>query len=1367
LKVDATATLAQLRDIVANTALPAAAREEAASRVEALSKALSNKLDGVAVEGLLDDHGTWASQARADKKRLSPTEASQATSRTSFTPRTRLVAPAWLQPTVEAGIHRRFLQEVVVDRLTPLVKKLVAAQVEVRTESGKRALAGLEELNATISSLDATSFADVRACAAIVEDVSAKATIVAADLDHASLGLSSAMLELRTIALILRTAKVMRNCLRIAAAPDLPEYLASAHNLWTDTCEISSKASAGENVAARLHALEAAVIALDRRVSEQIGEPATSGALQTTIHRLALAEEFRGVLAGAVNEAQGRPEGSPVRNADIAAHLKTHGFPVKATQDFLCMLVMRELMGEDAESLTLTKPQEDLLADIRSLKAHDFKDMPSLTGSLYRICKDATAAADDLGKVMKPEPAVKFAHRLRDTLENAAAALNIAYVTTSVIAAGARLAENSPPEILRAIAAFTNLEMPEAERARIYESASGEALTQSVLDFLRAFESVPRQWTFAGVGKAINGYLHDPAANDALGLKAGLRTSSFAFAGEADFASATAGVDGLFTRLDNEETRQNIDSNLKILRAIGSAESSHLVKIAMRLPPKKQDQVLWAVGRYVAEMLAAVASGFAAATDSASVGKAIVKTGDKTVDLGNVLLDELGARDPKRLTAHDIRALIRNFETGASGAAKVGLKDVAKDTWQQIATQGVAAGPADAMRAAGARLKEAFAAVEMTAEGKDALNKVVEDLGAAARTAVGLITFFGAASNTNMAPDERKVAIKEAVEGMGPVFIKMMQTVANMQSLLGTLTGTEDSSNDDPIQSALRELQDNVTPAPWDAIRREIESSLNMPLGEAFLSIDPHPLASGSIGQLHRAKIQTNDGPRNVVIKVLRPQVKALFADTMRVVGMTLSVTKELLALDRRGDIFGTLRKEAEIYLPMLERALHAFVLSFEIETDFSHEVQNMRRFDSLLAADRHVRVPKVFDSHTRGNVIAMEEVSGFKLSTWISRFQFSRGISGVPEQAGPVPDNKTALRRAKLWVFTAMNEEATGAEVVSHSRRKGYQIAVTTPQGTRLVDISTGGVFSASGAVPPLDEEATLNRIGVWARKAYGMQVQSVAFASRPADVSQNGSKGRVVEVEFIDSRQPSARVFVDSQTLELRPLTEAPDLSEAAIADLRDHLVSTFANQAVRGFLHGDMHAGNFFIMPDGKTIAILDMGLMIDMEVADITGPLRLLAGAILDLPHNMARAVVGVSSASEALDADQVRAIQTRLASSFETLLQEARAKPPRADQSSATKPESEKTQALSWLQRLTRLLCRSAQVSVGEGGLVPSGHYMQLLKTTFAMVGNMAAFEAVRPSRVKMIARLATDIFLYQVLASYWQATGQTESGKEL
>ena len=197
----------------------------------------------------------------------------------------------------------------------------------------------------------------------------------------------------------------------------------------------------------------------------------------------------------------------------------------------------------------------------------------------------------------------------------------------------------------------------------------------------------------------------------------------------------------------------------------------------------------------------------------------------------------------------------------------------------------------------------------------------------------------------------RGARLRLALIELGPIFVKFGQILSTRRDLLPT-----------DVAEELAQLQDRVPPFPGAAARAAIEAALGQPLGAVFSSFDETPLASASIAQVHAATLTNPDGEHSVVVKVLRPGIRArIRADV---------------------DLLRALAELATRWHPAADKIRPHDIVS-EIETtlenelDLQREAANASLLRRNFSAGDDIYVPRVYWDQTREGVLTLERVRG------------------------------------------------------------------------------------------------------------------------------------------------------------------------------------------------------------------------------------------------------------------------------------------------------------------------------------------------------------------------------------------------------
>ena len=187
---------------------------------------------------------------------------------------------------------------------------------------------------------------------------------------------------------------------------------------------------------------------------------------------------------------------------------------------------------------------------------------------------------------------------------------------------------------------------------------------------------------------------------------------------------------------------------------------------------------------------------------------------------------------------------------------------------------------------------------------------------------------------------------------MGPTYVKLGQLMSTRPDLLP-----------DAYLEALASLQDDVEEISFDEVKKIIEDELGVKLSRAFTSFDKLPMASASIGQVHKAYLPSG---KMVAIKVQRPGTRKNFIDDIDTIQeMTAMVVKH--------------SKMARKYaLDSVIEELRHILLN---ELDYAREVQNMTILGENLKNYKYLIVPQPVLDYCSSRVITMDFVQGKKIT--------------------------------------------------------------------------------------------------------------------------------------------------------------------------------------------------------------------------------------------------------------------------------------------------------------------------------------------------------------------------------------------------
>jgi len=196
------------------------------------------------------------------------------------------------------------------------------------------------------------------------------------------------------------------------------------------------------------------------------------------------------------------------------------------------------------------------------------------------------------------------------------------------------------------------------------------------------------------------------------------------------------------------------------------------------------------------------------------------------------------------------------------------------------------------------------------------------------------------------------VYVKNAFIELGPTFTKIGQFLSSRADLLPK-----------EYIEALTELQDALPPLPFEDIKKTIETELRKSPDKIFKSINSEPIASASIGQVHKGELLNG---LQVIVKVQRPNLNTMFYKD-------LSIIRCLAVYFERYTEIGKGKEWIQI-IDEIGKTL------FE-EINFIQEGKNADRIRKNLRYDKRLCIPKVFWQYTTKKLIVIEFVPGIKIT--------------------------------------------------------------------------------------------------------------------------------------------------------------------------------------------------------------------------------------------------------------------------------------------------------------------------------------------------------------------------------------------------
>jgi ubiquinone biosynthesis protein len=198
----------------------------------------------------------------------------------------------------------------------------------------------------------------------------------------------------------------------------------------------------------------------------------------------------------------------------------------------------------------------------------------------------------------------------------------------------------------------------------------------------------------------------------------------------------------------------------------------------------------------------------------------------------------------------------------------------------------------------------------------------------------------------------RAVRLRQALEALGPIFVKFGQILSTRRDLLPS-----------DIADELTKLQDRVPPFATEHVIATLTRVYGRPVEQVFRDFEREPVASASVAQVHLARLP--DGTE-VAVKVLRPGIAAVIAKDLELLHAGAALIEWLWADGRR------LRPH---------EVVDEFAKHLEVELDLLHEASNASQLKRNFEGSPLLLVPQVHWDYCSTEVMVMERMHGTPVS--------------------------------------------------------------------------------------------------------------------------------------------------------------------------------------------------------------------------------------------------------------------------------------------------------------------------------------------------------------------------------------------------
>lgn len=227
---------------------------------------------------------------------------------------------------------------------------------------------------------------------------------------------------------------------------------------------------------------------------------------------------------------------------------------------------------------------------------------------------------------------------------------------------------------------------------------------------------------------------------------------------------------------------------------------------------------------------------------------------------------------------------------------------------------------------------------------------------------------LGAKMTGSYVKDRLKKSLSTSEEGseLGALQTAAIRNAHEMAMVMGQLKGAAmklgQMLSSDPemispeFADALAVLQRQAPPMPYQQLKAALEAELGGPMQETFALFDPRPIGAASIGQVHRATLQSGE---EVAVKIQYPGISDSLESDLSNIERFMAIGRPLLPKER-----------AQGFIEELKAA-------FEQEADYEGEAHKLEEFNRHFADWPQIRVPKPYLELCTPRLLVMEFIEG------------------------------------------------------------------------------------------------------------------------------------------------------------------------------------------------------------------------------------------------------------------------------------------------------------------------------------------------------------------------------------------------------